>query len=142
MKTPLTVVGGIVTLIGLILVSVWVFSASGNDLTSEQRNLAFITVIGLVANSIPSILALLKSEATQNDLRNGVVKNNVKDAIEEAHVITTESPLVAESSQTTNAALRALTQLLETNTAATRASTQALNEAQDERDRDNGRPGI
>jgi hypothetical protein len=81
-KNPLTVVGGIVTLIGMILVSVWVFTQTG-ELSPDQRNLAFITIVGLVANAIPSLLALLKSEATQHDIRNGVVKTKVKEAVEE-----------------------------------------------------------
>lgn len=81
-KNPLTVIGGIVTLIGMLLVTVWVFSATGS-LTPEQRNYAFITVVGLVVNAIPSLLSLLKSEATQHDLRNGVVKDKVKEAIVE-----------------------------------------------------------
>lgn len=81
-KNPLTVIGGIVTLIGLLLVSIWVFANTGG-LTEDQRNLAFITIVGLVANAIPSLLALLKSEATQHDIRNGIVKNKVKEAIVE-----------------------------------------------------------
>ena len=81
-KNPLTVIGGIVTLIGMLLVTVWVFSATGS-LTPEQRNYAFITVVGLVVNAIPSLLSLLKSEATQHDIRNGVVKDKVKQAIVE-----------------------------------------------------------
>lgn len=83
MKSPLTVIGGIVTLVSLLIITVWVFSVSGADLTSDQKNLAFVTIVGLVANAIPSLLALLKSEATQHDIRNGVVKGKVKDAINE-----------------------------------------------------------
>lgn len=82
MKNPLTVIGGVVTLIGLILVAVWVFASTGG-LTPDQRNFAFITVVGLVVNAIPSLLSLLKSEATQHDIRNGIVKDKVKEAIVE-----------------------------------------------------------
>lgn len=82
MKNPLTVIGGIITLIGLLLVAVWVFASTGG-LTQDQRNYAFITIVGLVVNAIPSLLSLLKSEATQHDLRNGVVKDKVKDAVQE-----------------------------------------------------------
>lgn len=81
-KNPLTVIGGIVTLIGLLLVAVWVFASTGG-LTPEQRNFAFITVVGLIVNAIPSLLSLLKSEDTQHDIRNGVVKDKVKQAIVE-----------------------------------------------------------
>lgn len=81
-KNPLTVIGGVITLIGLLLVAVWVFATTGG-LTPEQRNFAFITIVGLVVNAIPSLLGLLKSEATQHDLRNGVVKEKVKEAIVE-----------------------------------------------------------
>jgi hypothetical protein len=81
-KNPLTVIGGVVTLIGLLLLTVWVFSATGT-LTPEQRNFAFITIVGLVVNAIPSLLGLLKSEATQHDIRNGIVKEKVKQAIVE-----------------------------------------------------------
>lgn len=81
-KNPLTVIGGVVTLIGLLLVAVWVFASTGG-LTEAQRNFAFITIVGLVVNAIPSLLALLKSEATQHDIRNGIVKDKVKEAIVE-----------------------------------------------------------
>ena len=81
-KNPLTVIGGIITLIGLLLVAVWVFASTGG-LTQDQRNYAFITIVGLVVNAIPSLLSLLKSEATQHDIRNGVVKAKVKDAVQE-----------------------------------------------------------
>lgn len=81
-KNPLTVIGGIITLIGLLLVAVWVFASTGG-LTQDQRNYAFITIVGLVVNAIPSLLSLLKSEATQHDIRNGVVKEKVKDAVQE-----------------------------------------------------------
>lgn len=82
-RNPLTVIGGIVTLIVLAIVAVFTFSIVGDGLTNGQRNLALITILGLVGNAIPSLLALLKSEATQHDIRNGVVKNKVKDAITE-----------------------------------------------------------
>lgn len=82
MKNPLTVIGGVVTLIGLLLVAVWVFASTGG-LTPDQRNFAFITVVGLIVNAIPSLLSLLKSEATQHDIRNGIVKSKVKEALVE-----------------------------------------------------------
>lgn len=81
-KSPLTVIGGVVTLVGMLLLTVWVFSATGT-LTPEQRNYAFMSIVGLLLNAIPSLLGLLKSEATQHDLRNGVVKSKVKEAVEE-----------------------------------------------------------
>ncbi|HEY6020930.1 MAG TPA: hypothetical protein VIY48_13825 [Candidatus Paceibacterota bacterium] len=81
-KNPLTVIGGIVTLVGMLLLTVWVFSATGT-LSPEQRNYAFMSIIGLLLNAIPSLLGLLKSEATQHDIRNGIVKNKVKEAIVE-----------------------------------------------------------
>lgn len=80
MKNPLTVIGGVVTLIALAIIAVF---ALGKDLEPAQRNIAMLTILGLVANAIPSLLALLKSEATQHDLRNGVVKAKVKEAITE-----------------------------------------------------------
>lgn len=82
MRNPLTVIGGIVTLIGMLLLTVWVFSATGT-LSPEQRNYAFMSIVGLLLNAIPSLLGLLKSEATQHDIRNGIVKSKVKEAIVE-----------------------------------------------------------
>lgn len=83
MKNPLTVIGGIVTVIALVVIMVCIFSFTGNQLDAGQKMLVITTIVGLVANAIPSLLALLKSEATQHDLRNGVVKNKVKEAITE-----------------------------------------------------------
>ena len=42
-----------------------------------------MSIVGLILNSIPSLLGLLKSEATQHDIRNGVVKGKVREAVEE-----------------------------------------------------------
>lgn len=82
-KSPLTVIGGVISLIILIIVAVVAFDLSGDGLSEGQRNVALLTILGLVGNAIPSLLALLKSEATQHDLRNGVVKEKVKEAIVE-----------------------------------------------------------
>jgi hypothetical protein len=79
-RNPLTIVGGVVTLISLSIFAVYVL---GDGLEPGQKNMAMITILGLVANAIPSLLSLLKSESTQHDVRNGVVKQKVKDAIEE-----------------------------------------------------------
>lgn len=82
-RNPLTLIGGVISLIFLVIVAVVAFDLSGDGLSEGQRNVALLTILGLVGNAIPSLLALLKSEATQNDLRNGVVKEKVKEAIVE-----------------------------------------------------------
>lgn len=82
-KNPLTIIGGVVSLVFLIIVCAVAFDMSGSGLSEGQKNLALLTILGLVGNAIPSLLALLKSEDTQHDLRNGVVKQKVKEAIVE-----------------------------------------------------------
>lgn len=80
-RNPLTVIGGIVTLIGLAVTMV---IALGQNMPPAQQLILITTIVGLVANAIPSLLALLKSEATQHDIRNGVVKDKVKQALTES----------------------------------------------------------
>jgi hypothetical protein len=82
-KNPLTIVGGIVTLIALLVTMLLVLNNTGSGLDSGQKTLLITTVIGLIANAIPSLLSLLKTEDTQHDIRNGVVKKKVKEAVEE-----------------------------------------------------------
>lgn len=83
MRNPLTVIGGVIMLVFLVIACALALDLSGDGLTENQKNLALLTVLGLVGNAVPSLLALLKSEATQHDLRNGVVKEKVKEAIVE-----------------------------------------------------------
>lgn len=80
MKTPLTYLGSIVTLVLLGVALVYVAS---DTVDAQTRTLLVLGVLGLITNAIPSILALYKSEATQHDIRNGVVKDKVKEAIVE-----------------------------------------------------------
>lgn len=82
-KNPLTVIAGIVTLVGLAVTMIVVFSVSGSGLSENAKLIIISSVLGLVVNAIPSLLSLYKSEATQHDIRNGVVKDKVKQAIEE-----------------------------------------------------------
>lgn len=82
-KNPLTVVAGIVTLVALLVTLISVFAISGNGLSENAKLIIISSIIGLVVNAIPSLLSLYKSEATQHDIRNGVVKDKVKDAIVE-----------------------------------------------------------
>jgi hypothetical protein len=70
-------------LITLLIVTVVAFSASGNALSDGEKNLVLITILGLVGNAIPSMLALLKSESTQHELRNGLIGTKVKEAVTE-----------------------------------------------------------
>lgn len=135
MKNPLTIVSGVVLLIVTILGAVATFSLTGDGLTENQRNLAFITILGLVGNAVPSILALLKSEATQNDIRNGVVIDKVKQAIDEKQVVTRDGPAV-------NLGMAALAKLLEQNMQATVENTEALQDNGKEGESDNGRQGV
>ena len=82
-KTPLTVVAGIVTLIALLVLMVIMFAATGSKLDPGQKMIIVTVVAGLVSNAIPGLLALFKSEATQHELRNGLVTDKVKDAVHE-----------------------------------------------------------
>lgn len=62
-----------------------------------------LILIGLVASTIPSLIASAYAERTNRDLRNGVVeakvKSGVKDALVEHQVVTRDGPYVAASTQ-------------------------------------------
>lgn len=75
MKTPLTIVAGIVTLVGLVVV----LAITGEGLSNSDR----MIVIGLIMNAVLSLLGLLKTESTQHELRNGLIPKKVKEGIAE-----------------------------------------------------------
>lgn len=82
-KNPLTVIGGIVALFLFGLIAVVILAVTGQGLSENARMIVITTIFSAVVGAIPGILALQKSEATQHDLRNGVVKDKVKEAVEE-----------------------------------------------------------
>jgi hypothetical protein len=79
-KNPLTVIGGIVCLFLFGIIAVVIL---GQGLSENARMIVIASIFSAVTAAIPGILALHKSEATQHDLRNGVVKDKVKEALVE-----------------------------------------------------------
>jgi len=130
LRNPLTIVGGVVTLFALAVISIVIL---GKDLSADIRLIIITSILSALAATIPGVLALYKSEATQHDIRNGVVKDKVKEAITEAQVITRDGPLAQASMQAANVSIQALQKLLETNAQLTQTNAQLTT--------DNGKDG-
>lgn len=102
-----------------------------------QDKQGYSLLLGLLVTTIPSVVSSLYAERASRDIRNGVVvekvKEGTKQAISESQVVTRTGPVVS-------AELRALSRLLEANTAATTTNTEAIknNEGRE----DNGRPNV
>lgn len=83
-KAPWTIIGAIVTMIGFAVIMVVIFSFTGQTLDSGQKMLVITTIIGLIANAIPSLLSLQKAESVQHAIHDGIVQEKVKEALMEA----------------------------------------------------------
>ena len=75
----------------------------------------FVSIVGLIATSVPALIAAAFAERSSHDIRNGVVEEKAKrgthKALEEAGV--TEVVEATQRGEGSVAALRALTALLE-----------------------------
>jgi uncharacterized membrane protein len=62
-----------------------------------------ISIVGLIATTVPSLIAAAYAERTNRDIRNGVVEEKVKSATKEAlvehQVVTRDGPFVGASTQ-------------------------------------------
>lgn len=122
-----TVVTTAILLVAAVLLVVFV----------PQDKQGYSLLLGLLVTTIPSVVSSLYAERASRDIRNGVVVDKVKEgtkqAIAESQVVTRTGPVVS-------AELRALSRLLEANTAATETNTETLknNEGRE----DNGRPNV
>lgn len=92
---------------------------------SKQSTPVFISVMGLILTTVPSLLAAAFAERTARDVRNGVVEEKVRNgahqAMREAGVITREGPAVTLAMESLAALLKQNTKVTEDNTAATEA---------------------
>lgn len=82
-KSPLTIIGGIVSLFLFGITAVVILAVAGNGLTDNARLIVITSIFTALSAAVPSLLSLYKTEATQHDIRNGVVKDKVKEAIVE-----------------------------------------------------------
>lgn len=93
-----------------------------------------VSLLGIIASTVPSLLAAQRADQVARDVRNGVLTEKVtegtKTAIEESGVLTRHGPVASAS-------LEALTALLAERRgefpAAQQALTDALNQESDER---------
>lgn len=75
----------------------------------DRTTPVFLSLIGLIVTTVPSLIAAAYAERVSKDVRNGVVeaktKTAVKEALNEHQVVTRDGPFVAAS---TEALLRVL----------------------------------
>lgn len=81
MRRSAFALASVVTIFAITIALVWGIAASGN-LTSESSQLVNM-IVGIVATSVPAILALARIEDVRHDIHNDVLKNKVKEAIKE-----------------------------------------------------------
>lgn len=79
----------------------------------QQSTPAFVAIIGLIASTIPGLIAAVYSERASRDIRNGTVTDKAAEGAQKALDNTGITEVVANSQQTSNAALQALTRILE-----------------------------
>jgi hypothetical protein len=106
----------------LVATGIFVVAAVLLVIFADPENQGTAMILGIIASTLPSLVAALYSERTARDVRNGVAREQAKqgaaEAIEDAGVLTRSGPVVTTE-------LRALQRLLEANTAATTINTAA-----------------
>jgi hypothetical protein len=69
----------------------------------DRTTPVFLSVIGLIVTTVPSLIAAAYAERVSKDVRNGVVEDKVrtatKDALAEHGVVTRDGPFVAASTE-------------------------------------------
>lgn len=107
-------------LYALVATVVFVAAAVVLVIWGDLENGNAMMLLGLLVTTLPSLVAAGFSERASRDIRNGVVVEKARQgalqAIDQAQVIVRDGPVVSTE-------LRALTRLLEQNTAATEANT-------------------
>lgn len=114
-----SIIAGVV-LVALAIVGILVSLALGKDSSP-----ALLQIIGLIVISVPGLIGAGYAERNQRDIRNGVVADKAREGAVAALQETGVTDVVNTSRESTVLAMRALTQLLETNTAATVTNTEA-----------------
>lgn len=86
-------------------------------------------VIGLIATSVPSLIAAVFSEKASRDIRNGVVEAKVKSgtikALEETQVMTRNGPVATAQLEALAALIKHNTEVTQRNTDTTQTNTDA-----------------
>lgn len=89
------VLGAVVALVALISMLVAGIVITGK--LDDNSTPLLVTILGLVAATIPSILALLKVQDVQHDIRNGVMEERVRRGSQRALTETLgEKPIVLQ----------------------------------------------
>lgn len=111
---PVVIIVGLVSVLflgGGILVAL----TYGNGLDDRTTPLA-LTLMGLIASTVTSLVGALYSARTSADLRNGTVVAKVKEgtheALREAEVVTRHGPVATESTRAMTEQTAALAELL------------------------------
>lgn len=96
-SVKLSSLSAVVVLISLasVIAIATVFSGANSQTTP-----VIISVIALIGTTVPSLLAAWKAEQTANDIRNGVIKNKVKEAIQETIPLDSASATATINRQT------------------------------------------
>lgn len=81
-RLVLTALAAVVTLVTIAAAAIFVLAFADDYNNTAPMVTSLLTVIG---TAVPAILALATSERTRKDLHNGVVKDKLKEAVEELH---------------------------------------------------------
>jgi hypothetical protein len=129
-KNPLTIIGGVVCLFAFGILAVVILS---QGLSENARMIVIASIFSAVAAAIPGVLALYKSEATQHDIRNGVITSKVAEAIQHPDVqeavkttisnVIDDKQVVTRDGPSVTLAMEALAALLRQNTDTVAANT-------------------
>lgn len=89
MKRAVTAIAAVVVIILLVVALVLGYAAFGKE--NDSVTPLIVSIIGIATTAIPALLAIAKVEDVQHDIRNGVVKNKVKDAMNELNAENNEN---------------------------------------------------
>lgn len=118
-------VAGIVAAVALLaIVAAVVVALSITKALDNRSTPLVVTLLSIVGTAFPALVAAAYSERAARDIRNGVVREQVRrgsrEAIRDEQVVTRDGPVVT-------AELAALTELLAANRISLDLNTQAMN---------------
>lgn len=102
-----------VPLYALIAAVIFIIAAVVLAVIAPPDSESTVIVIGLIASTIPSLVAAFASEKTNRDIANGVLTEKARVGTRQALDETGLTEIAATSGATQSAALEALTQILQ-----------------------------
>ncbi len=90
MKNPFTILATVLGLFTVLVLGIVILAVSGDSLSANAKQTIITVLVANVFTVIPALLSLQRTESVQYDLRNGLIPEKVKEALDDHKVATTD----------------------------------------------------